>query len=74
MPEPKEPKRTFDAQTDNGLSGLRVVSQRAERAGAERPGHRVAGQHAAEQAADGLERPSEELVSKLIRFFGNFSE
>lgn len=69
MPEPKEPKRTFDAQTDNGLSGLRVVSQRAERAGAERPGQRNA-----EQTSDGPDRPSEELVTKLIRFFGNFSE
>jgi len=67
MPEPKQSKRTYEAQSESAVAGLRLVSQRAEQADARRAGPGAApGQ---EQEPGDLPAPEPELVSKLIRFF-----
>ena len=66
MPEPKKKKRTFEAQVNSQVTGLRLVRQ-------QRPAAQQAGEIQPESAAGGnpapeLRSPEPELVSKLIDF------
>jgi hypothetical protein len=64
MPEPKKPKRSYEAQARSPLEGLRLEPQRPARPA------RADNDSAPEesQAAGQDSAPPQELVHKLIRF------
>ena len=66
MPEPKKKKRSYDAQVDSQVGGLRLVRQ--QRPPAPQPGKAKPGSLPGADSAAELHPAEPELVSKLIDF------